>query len=45
MTGTSPTVWGAAAGVILAFAALAFGFWGMILVAVLGFTASRKKAA
>lgn len=26
---------GAAAGAVLAFAALAFGFWGMILVAVL----------
>lgn len=27
---------GAAAGVVLAFAALAFGFWGFLLVAVLG---------
>lgn len=35
MTGASPTVWGAVAGAVLAFAALAFGFWGMVLVAVL----------
>ncbi len=45
MTGTSPTVWGAAAGVILAFAALAFGFWGMILVAVLGAIGALVGAA
>ena len=35
MTGASPTVWGAVAGAVLALAALAFGFWGMVLVAVL----------
>lgn len=35
MTGSSPTVWGAVAGAVLALAALAFGFWGMVLVAVL----------
>lgn len=35
MTGASPTVWGAVAGAVLAFAVLAFGFWGMVLVAVL----------
>ncbi|CAI9392515.1 DUF2273 domain-containing protein [Microbacterium sp. T2.11-28] len=29
------SVLGAAAGAVLAFAALAFGFWGMVLVAVL----------
>ena len=29
-------VTGAAAGVVLALALLAFGFWGMILVVVLG---------
>ncbi|CAN7202689.1 DUF2273 domain-containing protein [Microbacterium sp. LjRoot45] len=28
-------VWGAVAGAVLAFAALAFGFWGMVLVAAL----------
>lgn len=32
----TPVTWGALAGVALAFAALAFGFWGMLLVAVLG---------
>lgn len=31
----TPTIWGAAAGAVLAFAALAFGFWGMLLVALL----------
>lgn len=31
----TPTIWGAAAGAVLAFAALAFGFWGMMLVALL----------
>lgn len=31
----TPVVWGAVAGAALAFAALAFGFWGMVLVAVL----------
>lgn len=30
----TPIVWGAAAGAVLAFAALLFGFWGMILVAL-----------
>jgi len=35
VTGASPTVWGAVAGAVLALAALAFGFWGMVLVAVL----------
>lgn len=35
MTGAGPTVWGAVAGAALAFAALAFGFWGMVLVAAL----------
>ena len=29
-------IFGAAAGIALAFAALAFGFWGFLLVAVLG---------
>ncbi len=29
-------VLGAAAGVVLALAGLAFGFWGLVLVAVLG---------
>ena len=33
MTGIT---FGAAAGIALAFAALAFGFWGFLLVAVLG---------
>ncbi len=33
MTGT---VIGGAAGAVLAFAALAFGFWGFLLVLVLG---------
>jgi uncharacterized membrane protein len=28
--------WGAAFGIALAFAALAFGFWGFLLVLVLG---------
>jgi uncharacterized membrane protein len=32
----SPIVGGAVAGVVLAFAALAFGFWGFLLVLVLG---------
>jgi uncharacterized membrane protein len=32
----SGTIAGAAAGVILAIAALVFGFWGFLLVAVLG---------
>ncbi|MFT4281463.1 hypothetical protein [Microbacterium sp.] len=32
----TPVAWGALAGAALAFAALAFGFWGMLLVAVLG---------
>ncbi len=36
MTGASPTVWGAVAGAVLALTALAFGFWGMVLVAALG---------
>lgn len=31
----SPIAWGAVAGAVLAFAALVFGFWGMLLVAVL----------
>jgi uncharacterized membrane protein len=31
----TPTVWGALGGAVLAFAALAFGFWGMVLVAAL----------
>lgn len=35
MTGGSPTVCGAVAGAVLAVAALAFGFWGMVLVAAL----------
>lgn len=35
MTAASPTVWGAVAGAVLALAALAFGFWGMVLVAAL----------
>ncbi|MBF4561601.1 DUF2273 domain-containing protein [Microbacterium sp. VKM Ac-2870] len=35
MTGAGATVWGAVAGAVLAFAALAFGFWGVVLVAVL----------
>jgi uncharacterized membrane protein len=29
-------IFGAAAGIALAFAALAFGFWGVVLVALLG---------
>ena len=32
----SPIIQGTAAGVVLAFAALLFGFWGFLLVAVLG---------
>jgi len=35
VTGGGPTVWGAVAGAVLAVAALAFGFWGMVLVAAL----------
>ncbi|WP_292831254.1 hypothetical protein [Microbacterium sp.] len=31
----TPIAWGATVGAILAFAALAFGFWGMVLVAAL----------
>lgn len=31
----TPVVGGATAGAVLALAALAFGFWGMVLVAVL----------
>jgi uncharacterized membrane protein len=30
----NPLVIGGAAGVVLAFAALAFGFWGFLLVAI-----------
>ncbi|MDJ0320823.1 DUF2273 domain-containing protein [Pseudarthrobacter sp. PS3-L1] len=30
----SPTVAGTAAGAVLAFAALAFGFWGFLLMAI-----------
>jgi uncharacterized membrane protein len=33
MTGT---IWGAIGGVVLAFAGLTFGFWGFLLVLVLG---------
>lgn len=37
MTGlVSGTVLGAIAGVVLAFAGLTFGFWGFLLVLVLG---------
>jgi uncharacterized membrane protein len=32
----SPIVTGAIAGVVLAFAALTFGFWGFLLVLILG---------
>ncbi|WP_369407390.1 hypothetical protein [Schumannella soli] len=35
-TALNGVVIGAAAGVALAFAGLAFGFWGLVLVAVLG---------
>jgi len=35
VTAAGPALWGAVAGAALAFAALAFGFWGMVLVAVL----------
>lgn len=31
----TPIAWGAVAGAVLAFAALVFGFWGLLLVAVL----------
>jgi uncharacterized membrane protein len=36
---------GGAAGVILAFAALAFGFWGFLLVLVLGLVGAVVGAA
>lgn len=36
---------GGAAGVILAFAGLAFGFWGLVLVAVLGAVGAVVGAA
>lgn len=45
MIGTSATVWGAAAGAVLAFAALTFGFWGMVLVAVLAAVGALVGAA
>ncbi len=42
--GTS-TVLGAAAGAVLAFAALFFGFWGMVLVAALSALGALVGAA
>ncbi|MDP9026670.1 MAG: hypothetical protein M3N46_03830 [Actinomycetota bacterium] len=35
-TALTPAVIGGAAGVVLAFAGLAFGFWGFLLVLILG---------
>jgi uncharacterized membrane protein len=41
----SPAVIGGAAGVVLAIAALAFGFWGFLLVLVLGGAGALVGAA
>ena len=41
----SGAVIGAAGGVVLAFAALAFGFWGFLLVLVLGLIGGIVGAA
>lgn len=45
MNGAGATVWGAVAGAVLAFAALAFGFWGVVLVAVLAALGALVGAA
>jgi len=45
VTAAGPAVWGAVAGAVLAFAALAFGFWGLVLVAVLAAVGALIGAA